>query len=377
MEAAVEMNPIAGMQSRRLLSFEAEQISQRRPRRSLMPHRHGIDVVDVGKRRPTQDTRPRRGPIDDELPLLRQVVRTEPVHVIEQRESGDAGLGSSKMVGHPGGVDGEPIEQPRLELRESGRLQILRTACRTERAKDIDAHEVIRCERNVMHQLLDDGQCTLMRPAGEVEDRLALPFRDSHQHERQSVRPESGDAARPKPFAQAGLIEMPLFLETASREQLLERLPQPFPMLPVADDEPHHQAPAAVIVETGPRTLAAEVVEMPVPVATGLERQPMAYRVVVHLPGAQCPTDAEQLPEFRMLQPTDGGRLEFEQSSLTRVAVDRLDRAGSREQIIESVAAAAGDDEDAIGRAEFKRLAVESRVFPASVVDEVALLKRR
>ena len=65
------------------------------------------------------------------------------------------------------------------------------------------------------------------------------------------------------------------------------------------------------------------------------------------------------------------GLLEFQQGVLPGVDVDRVNPAGTVQRVVEGIAARRRDHDDRVVRPEAERRAIEARVFPTGVVDEV------
>src|SRR5262249_41097999 len=84
----------------------------------------------------------------------------------------------------------------------------------------------------------------------------------------------------------------------------------------------------------------------------------------------------EQVEERLVVEAAQGRDLELHERVLNGIDVNRVDLARSRKEVVERVAAGAGDDSHAVVRAEVECLAVECRVFPAGVVDQVPAVYR-
>src|SRR5262249_29582760 len=105
-------------------------------------------------------------------------------------------------------------------------------------------------------------------------------------------------------------------------------------------------------------------------------RQVPAQGVAVHRRCLGRVAPAEQGEEGVVVQAADGGALQFEQGVLDGVDVHRVDLPGAGEEVVEGVAAGAGDDQDAVVGGEVEGGPVQGRVLPARVVDEVAAVDR-
>src|SRR5262249_35035873 len=128
--------------------------------------------------------------------------------------------------------------------------------------------------------------------------------------------------------------------------------------------------------ERVPPALAAEEVDVLVPVGTRSHRQLVAQRVGVHLPGAGRAALAEQLEERVVVQTQNGGALQFKKRVLDGVDVNGVDLAAAGQQVVQGVAAGAGDDDQPVALTQLQGDPVQGGVFPAGVVDQVVPMYR-
>ena len=81
-------------------------------------------------------------------------------------------------------------------------------------------------------------------------------------------------------------------------------------------------------------------------------------------------TTAEQCEQIVVIERRQGGELEVEQCVLARIEIDAVDLGRIVEQIVERVAAGAGDHRDTTAGADTEQGAVGARVLPTGVVDQ-------
>jgi hypothetical protein len=88
------------------------------------------------------------------------------------------------------------------------------------------------------------------------------------------------------------------------------------------------------------------------------------------------PAVAEQGEEILELQPSKGGDLQLQQGILTRVYVHGIDPARTQQGIVQRVAAGRRDRHQAVARTQGQGDAVQSRVLPTGVVNQMAAVNQ-
>ncbi len=83
---------------------------------------------------------------------------------------------------------------------------------------------------------------------------------------------------------------------------------------------------------------------------------------------------AEHLEVVFVLELAGGGELQLEQRVLSRVHIDRVDFLGLAQGVVDGIAPGGGDNHNRIGWLQFKRLAIEPRIFPTGVVDQIVAM---
>jgi hypothetical protein len=144
----------------------------------------------------------------------------------------------------------------------------------------------------------------------------------------------------------------------------------------VGEDELGQQAGSAAEVERLPPALAEKEADVLVPVGAGRGRQFGPDRVEVHLAGVRRAALAEEGEKGVVIEGPTGGGLQFQEGVLDGVHVHGVDLAAAGQQVVQGVAAGAGDDQEAVVGPEIEGLAVQGRVFPAGVVNEVVAVDR-
>jgi hypothetical protein len=80
---------------------------------------------------------------------------------------------------------------------------------------------------------------------------------------------------------------------------------------------------------------------------------------------------AEQPEKVLEVERFDAGDLQVEQSVLPRIHIDGMHAVRPAQGVIECVAAGRRDDQDVVARPDFQGHAIQPRVFPAGVIDQV------
>src|ERR1700722_11972233 len=91
-----------------------------------------------------------------------------------------------------------------------------------------------------------------------------------------------------------------------------------------------------------------EKADLLVPVFAGNRRQVEPKRVVVGFLGGGAAALAEELEKGGVIQTANAGRFQFQKGVLDRVHIYGVDFACPGDQVIEGVAAGAGDDQDTV-----------------------------
>jgi len=85
-------------------------------------------------------------------------------------------------------------------------------------------------------------------------------------------------------------------------------------------------------------------------------------------------TDSKHLKQVLEVAAGNEGHFEFQQGVLAEIHVDGMNLGGIIEQVIQRIAACAGDHDDFRGGIESEHLAIEPRVLPGTVVDEIGAM---
>jgi hypothetical protein len=80
---------------------------------------------------------------------------------------------------------------------------------------------------------------------------------------------------------------------------------------------------------------------------------------------------AEHLEKLVVPKSFNGSQFQFQERRLVRIDIDAVDRGGVVNQIVERIAAGAGDHHDTIVRADIQNRVIQGRIFPTLVVDEI------
>jgi hypothetical protein len=202
-----------------------------------------------------------------------------------------------------------------------------------------------------------------------------LALRPRHPQEGQGAVPAQGPAhpAVPEPALDAVRVDLLPLLRVVDLEEGLDVFAQ-LARVDVGVGEAREQAGGAPVVERGRHASGLEGLQTLVPHAPRrvIEERPQVPRVQ----GAEVVTAplAEELEEALEVQGPDAGDLEVQQRVLPRVHVDRVDVPGVVERVVEGVAARRRDHHELVVRLDREGLTVETRVFPAGVVDEVVVV---
>ncbi len=97
----------------------------------------------------------------------------------------------------------------------------------------------------------------------------------------------------------------------------------------------------------------------------------MPQLLLVDLADVRQPAAPEHVEERLVIELPDSRQLEVEKGVLADVQIDGVNVRGPLQGIIQRIAARRGNDQDPIERPQIERLAVEARVFPAGVVNQV------
>ena len=84
------------------------------------------------------------------------------------------------------------------------------------------------------------------------------------------------------------------------------------------------------------------------------------------------PSHSKHRKEIRVLERSYGRQLEFEKSGLVGIQIDAVDSLRAVQQVVQRIAAGAGDHDDPIFLADIQSPLINNGVFPALVVDEVS-----
>ena len=134
--------------------------------------------------------------------------------------------------------------------------------------------------------------------------------------------------------------------------------------------QPRRHAGSPVVVERFFQTARIKEGDFIVPKLLRRLRQPGPDRAIDRLV-ALMRTDAKKLEQVTEVTAPDQRELELEHGVLAVVDVDRMDLGRPIEQVVERVATGAGDHDDAALSVESHEFAIDARIFPAGVVDQL------
>ena len=134
--------------------------------------------------------------------------------------------------------------------------------------------------------------------------------------------------------------------------------------------QPSGQSGTTMVVEGLLQAFRIEEPDLFVPKAGGRFRKARA-QLPVNFPELGVGSDAEHLEEICELARADEGELELQERILTEIDVDRVNGRRAFNEIIEHVAPGARDHDDLAVPIQLHQLAVDARILPCRVVDEI------
>lgn len=165
-------------------------------------------------------------------------------------------------------------------------------------------------------------------------------------------------------------IEFSLLWDIVNGLDVLQVVPNPrvSPNMPVEDAR--EQSRCAMEVKPAPAAIEIADSLIPDAPARGAENRPELLSVYREM--SMDSSFSEHREKVPVLKCPESSQLEFEQCSLVRIQIDTIDAFGAAEEVIQRVAAGAGDHNDPVAGCDLQSPLVNNRVFPALVVDEVA-----
>ena len=116
---------------------------------------------------------------------------------------------------------------------------------------------------------------------------------------------------------------------------------------------------------------AVEELDLAVPVTPAERADRRAQLVIIQRPNALESPLAEHGEEVFKVEISNARQLQFQKRVLTRVHVDGMDVLHAGQRVVQGIAAGRGDHQHGVVGPELQRLAVEPRVLPAGVINEV------
>ena len=82
-------------------------------------------------------------------------------------------------------------------------------------------------------------------------------------------------------------------------------------------------------------------------------------------------TIAKHLEKCLVVEVADAGHFKFQQCVLPGIHIDGIDVIESRQCVGQGIATCRSDDQEVVFGGQFENLFVNSRVFPAGIIDEI------
>ena len=349
--------------------------------RAAKAHPERIEVIHSQPGTAEDDPAASAGLVQNRAPFLGQplrIIAAHPVHVVQQHEFRQLLPGMPQEVGNRGGGDRQLIHQSALEPDEIVGFEVFRAAIGRVMSLEIDAPEVIVVEG----QARDDGFQGIADEADDLagilgDDLVALRPGHAQQGQGGVSGQEPAQPGRPHAVPNPRLVDGALFLHRLGSQDVFDGAAQAVHHAGIGQHQLGQEACRPVIKERVAPAFAVEEADVFVPELLGQRRQVWPESIVVHASGVGGTAPTEQGEEGLVIQVADPGHLEFQQGVLDRVDVHGMDFPRSGQEVIEGIAAGAGDDQETIVRTQLESHSVQGWIFPAGVVNEVTAVNRR
>ena len=331
------------------------------------------DEIDVESGAAHKDLRAGTAVGKDELPLLPQrgeIMRGEPVLMVEQHKMGVFARMLAEEIGDGGGAGLQAVQT----LTQHGLMlmaEIIRAAGEGVAAGDVHTPEVV-----VRHgQLREDMAHLVFHITAEtagiaVLDDLDLRPRHAEQRHERGLTHEPVDEAGPH-FTLDHLPRGALSVEAAGIEEGEREV---FDVRFEAEErlahDPRGDAGGAMVVKGLLQAARMKEADATVPERLRGRAQGAANLGVEGFVKAMR-ADAKHLKEVGKVPAGDEGHLQLQQRVLAEVHINGMDLRGIIEEVVERIAAGAGDHDDLAAGIEAEHLAIETGIFPSAVVDQV------
>jgi hypothetical protein len=126
-----------------------------------------------------------------------------------------------------------------------------------------------------------------------------------------------------------------------------------------------------VIIKRTPLAGALETMDMPVPVSARRRGHGLTKNSAVEVRSPLTASPAKQSEKVFIIQVADAGDLELEQRVSPGIHVHGMNDPRAEKGIIQGIATRGGDHDHGVPGAKIQGLAVETRIFPARVIERL------
>lgn len=312
---------------------------------------YGNVVEEVGSKATGTPEDPGFGcsPIEDRLPLglqQREVVITEPIHVIQQNKTRDLTVMPSEESFDGIGLDGQSIESTVSQFFMVVRLQVLGTTRLRVSPGNVDAPEVIVLDWNIredrVHGILDEfddatGVLLIDLPA----------LRPRHSEHTQGGVTIHGETYGSRPDLLFDLrVDRLLRSEIGRVEQFEDFVTASGDVVHIIGNHVSERAAGSSKVERFFGMIEEPDPAIPI-LAAGRGKGLTKLGCVNRFDAGQM-APAKHTEEIFVLKVSQRGDLQFQQSILPRVHVDRIHMPNAAQEVIQRIATGRCDDQEPI-----------------------------